>query len=89
MLVVSVQCILKPQGALNHRLGAVPPHANISHELKRKLAAVNLLSTLEVTAASIRASDIEHDVVKLADCALFAPDLEGIVIAGLAELLLE
>ena len=74
---------------MNHRLGAVLPYANISYELKHKLATINLLSTLEVIAASIRASDIEHDVIKLTDCALFALDLKGIIIAGLAELLLE
>jgi len=56
--------------------------------LEREVAAVDLLSALKVTAASIRASNIEDDVVKLADCALLSPDLKCIIVAGLAELLL-
>jgi hypothetical protein len=56
--------------------------------LDREVAAVDLLSSLEGTPAAVRACNVVDDFVKLANCALLAPDLEGLFIAGLAELLL-
>ena len=53
-----------------------------------KLATVDLLRSFEGTPALLRARDVVDDVVKLADCALLARDLEGVVISCFAELLL-
>ena len=47
-----------------------------------------LLYSLEGTAAFVRPCNVIDDVVKLANCTLLAPDLEGLFVAGLAELLL-
>ena len=47
-----------------------------------------LLYGLKGTAAFVGPCDIIDDVVKLAYCALLAPDLEDLFVAGLAELLL-
>jgi hypothetical protein len=71
-----------------HRIGAVPLHANISHELECEVATIDLLSSLKSTPAAVRACNVVDDVVKLANCTLLAPDLEGLFVAGLAELLL-
>jgi hypothetical protein len=59
--------------------------------LERETAAVNpfLLATLEGTPALLRACNVVDDVVKLANCALLALDLKGIIIASLTELLLK
>jgi hypothetical protein len=70
------------------RVGAVPPHANISHKLECDVAAVDLLSSLKSMPAAVRACNVVDDVVKLTNCTLLAPDLEDLFVASLAELLL-
>ena len=48
-----------------------------------------LLYGLKGTAAFVGPCDIIDDVVKLAYCALLAPDVEGILVRDPAELLLQ
>jgi hypothetical protein len=50
--------------------------------LEREVAAVDLFRSLEGSPALLRACDIIDDVMELVNCDLFAPDFEGIVIAG-------
>jgi hypothetical protein len=56
--------------------------------LECEVAAIDLLGSLKSTSAAVRACDVVEDVVKLANRTLLAPDLEGLFVAGLAELLL-